>query len=422
MRIYSLVLQREAAPQLTFHRSIRRALLLLLLTPALCGLTACSRLRHKPASNYVYVTAKQTYLRDRIAAVSNRTATVTNGERLQILQTGRHTLQVKTAAGAIGWIKENETAPAAIAAEFDELKRTHAADSVIATAVVRDEVSMHITAGRQSEKFYLLEEGDKIKLLQRATLPKVQQPGAIQPKAAPVAAVPAAPAATDTTTPPATPAAPALPPPIMEDWWLVRDAQGRTGWIYSRMMDVDSPDAITRYAENQRVVSAAVLTTVNDPDADATDKNIPVYVVAYAPYKAGLPYDFDQVRVFTWNKAKHRYETAYRERNIEGFLPLVVGTQQLDPVKDAKTINSLGPALPTFSYKVLSADAVIVVDPVTGVPTPGQLIEKDFRLEGTYVRRVLQPGQTTTMPQAHPDPAPDKKKAAAAKAAKKKRH
>jgi len=401
MRMYSLAHNREAALLFPPNRSLRRTLLLLLLAPVLCGLTACSGFRPKPAANYAYVTAKQTYLRDRIAAVSNRTATVVNGDRLQILQTGRHTLEVKTDKGAIGWIKENETAPASIATEFDALKRAHASDSVVATAVVRDEVSMHVAAGRETEKLYLLEEGDKIKLLARATLPKVLPPGATAPKKQPVAPVPG-----DASAAPA----PDLPPPVMEDWWLVRDAQGRTGWIYSRMMDVDSPDAITRYAENQRVVSAAILTTVNDPDADGPVKDIPVYVVAYAPYKAGLPYDFDQVRVFTWNKAKHRYETAYRERNMEGFLPLVTGTQV---VTDTKLSASLGSgSLPTFSYKVLSGDAIIVVDPVTGVPKPGTLIEKDFRLEGNYVRRILQPGQTSTLPQAHPDPEPAKKPAA----------
>jgi len=387
-------------------------LLLFFIAPLLLGLTACSRLHHHAAANFVYVTAKQAYLRDRIAAVSTRTATVTNGQRLQILQAGRRTFQVKTDKGEIGWIKETEVAPGQIAEDFDALQRAHASDAVVATAAVRDEVSMHVAPGRDTNKLFLLQEGDKLKLLQRATLAKSTLPIAAPKKIKPGASPAVAP------TPPAP--APDAPPPIMEDWWLVRDTQGRTGWIYSRMMDVDSPDVLTRYAENQRVVSAAILTTINDPDAEAADKNIPVYVVAYAPYKAGLPYDFDQVRVFTWNKTKHRYETAYRERNMEGFLPLVTGTQSLDAVKDVKLAGSIGTGpLPIFKYKVLSGDAgPIFVDPVTGIAKPGQLIEKDFRLEGNYVRRILLPGQSMTTPQAHPEPEPDKK---AAKAAKKKR-
>jgi SH3-like domain-containing protein len=406
MRIQRLVNISEAVPVSPFYHSLRRTLLLLALAPVLCGLTACSSFRHKPAANFVYVNAKQAHLNDRVAAVSTRTATVANGDRLQVLQRGRSYLQVRTDQGAIGWIREKDTASAAVAAQFDALKQQHAADPVIATAVVLDEVSMHITAGRETEKLYLLEEGDKLKLMERATLPKV---------ALPAAKTPAAPAP-DTTAASAS-TAPALPPPVMEDWWLVRDAQGRTGWVLSRLMDVDSPDAITRYAENQRVVSAKVLITVNDPDADSTDKDISVYVVAYAPYKSGLPYDFNQVRVFTWNKAKHRYETAYRETNIEGFLPLVTGTVAPSAITDAKVAASLGAApLPTFTYKVVPADAVIAIDPVTGIPKPSGLIEKDFRLEGTYVRRVLLPGQTSNMPQAHPEVDQDKsKKKSAAK-------
>ena len=110
----------------------------------------------------------------------------------------------------------------------------------------------------------------------------------------------------------------------MEDWWLVRDSKGDTGWLLSRMMDVDAPDSITRYAEGQRIVGAYVLTTVNDPEAEQDDKNIPIYVTVMSPYKAGLTYDFDQVRVFTWNVKKHRYETGFRDRNIEGYLPVTI--------------------------------------------------------------------------------------------------
>jgi SH3-like domain-containing protein len=368
------------------------------------GLGGCSRLRPKPPAEYVYVTAKQTFLRDRVAAVSNRTGTVENGDKLQVLEHGKRYVRVQTAKGEQGWIDEKAVATQDIFDRFEALKQEHKADPTVASAVVRDEVYMHAKPGRDTEKFFRLAEGEKLKLLTRATLPKPLPPGTRVAKAAPAAPIAGKGAKAGATAP-----APDVPtPPVMEDWWLVRDSKGDTGWLYSRMMDVDAPDAITRYAEGQRVVGAYVLTTVNDPEAELADKNIPIYVTVMSPYKAGLTYDFDQVRVFTWSVKKHRYETGFRDKNIEGYLPVTV-TMAADPY--GKSPAAATPA-PTFTYKVLSDQAgPVVPDPVTGAITPGKTITKTYRLEGNLVRRVIAPG-TPTGGDARPAPAAEKKKVA----------
>jgi hypothetical protein len=379
----------------------------------------CSRLRPKPPAQYVYVTAKQTFLRDRVAAVSNRTGTVENGDKLLVLEHGRRFVRVQTEKGEQGWIDEKAVATQDIFDQFEALKQQHKADPTVASAVVRDEVYMHSRPGRDTDRFFRLAEGEKLKLLARATLPKPISPGM-----RPVRPVAPAPTTTPANAAPPkanTVAAPAVPePPPMEDWWLVRDSKGDTGWLLSRMMDVDAPDALTRYSEGQRMIGAYVLTTVNDPEAEQENKDIPMYVTVLGPYKSGLPYDFDQVRVFTWNTKKHRYETAFREHNIEGYLPVQV-KMATDPYGKSPTATT--PA-PTFTYRVLADDAgPVTSDPVTGAIEPGKTIQKTYRLEGNLVRRILQPG-TQAPGEAHIEPVSEKKKAAkAAKEAKsKKKH
>jgi hypothetical protein len=182
--------------------------------------------------------------------------------------------------------------------------------------------------------------------------------------------------------------------------------------VLSRMLDVDAPDAITRYAEGQRIIGAYVLTTVSDPGASAesgagSDGTVPIYLTLMGPYAVGLAYDFDQVRVFTWNMKMHRYETGFRDKNIEGYLPVTV-RMATDPYGKAAVAET---PLPTFTYKVLAADAVAVVpDPVTGRVTPGRTIEKTYRLEGNLVRRVAPPGSKDEA-EAHPVAEEKKEKA-----------
>jgi SH3-like domain-containing protein len=352
------------------------------------ALSGCSHFRPHPSDKYIYVTAKQTFLRDRVAAVSNRTGATTNGEQLVVLERARRWVKVRTPRGEIGWIEDRLTVPQEIADQFDTLRKDNQQDPIVATATTSDEAYLHVAPGRQTDKLYLLTESGTLSLLKRASVPKPVTPGA--------------PPAVDATGAPAG--------PILEDWWLVRDSRGQTGWVYSRLLEVSAPDSLLRYAEGQRIVGAYILAHVEDPDSGILDNgntitSIPEYVTVLSPYKAGLPFDFNQVRVFIWNSKKHRYETGFSERNIVGYLPVKIGSS-IDPYGKGAEGKGADAAqkLPTFTYRVLAGDQPIPTpDPTTGLTHPGRTIEKTYRLEGNICRRLIVPG-VQPEPEAHPEP------------------
>jgi SH3-like domain-containing protein len=333
--------------------------------------TGCNFLQVKPSEKYVYVTAKSANLRDRVAAVSNRTGTVTNGDKLVVLEQARLWVKVKAPNGSIGWVQKKDIAEQALAEQFMELGKKHAGDTVVAMGAANDEVVLHITPGRKTNTFYRLADGDSVSLLERAIVEKPTVSGSTPKQSA------AKPGAK-----PAEPAAPAAP--VMESWWLVRDAKGDTGWMYSGLVTISVPKALERYAEGQRIVGAYQIATVNDPDSGTLDNgvvvtSIPEYVTVLSPNKAGLPYDFDQVRVFTWNTKMHRYETAFRDHGVEGYLPL-------------KIANSTADKVPTFTYHVLPADVPTPMPNSNGELKPARTIAKTYRLDGNSCKRLLPPG------------------------------
>jgi len=207
------------------------------------------------------------------------------------------------------------------------------------TATTRNDTNLHVEPGRDTEHLYQLNSGSKISLLRRATAVK---PGAV-----------AKPSTKAGDTP--------LPP--MEDWWLARDASDKVGWILSRMLDVDVPLEIAQYAEGQRIVASFVLSEVNDQD-----KKVPQYLVLLTESKDGMPFDYNQARVFTWNLKRDRYETAYRER-LNGVLPVTVSKEDFG--KEGE--------LPVFVLRVKDDS--------------GNVAEKKYKFNSPIVRRVLAPGE-----------------------------
>jgi len=352
----------------------------------------CKRL-HREQRETVYVAARQMYLHDRVAAVSNRVGQVVNGQQLEVLEHGRRFLKVKTEKNEVGWLEERAVIDSDAFAAFAKLAIDHKDDPVVSTGSVRDDIYLHITPGRNTDRFYLLQENAKVQLLARASVPKsapgstapVKRPGPAPTSRGKGLASPSAKQNGAKTLPTAKPVPPAAEPasdepevsPVpMEDWWLIRDAQGHAGWLLAGRVDVDVPDEIGQYAEGQRIVGAYVIARVTDQEANIPNKQVPEFVTALGPPKPGLPFDFDQIRVFTWSLKRHRYETAFRLHPIQGYLPVRISSQA-------------GPAgsEPVFTFQISSSPNV-AINPDTGIARPLNPRTISYAMRDTQVRRT----------------------------------
>jgi SH3-like domain-containing protein len=315
-----------------------RALALLIVPLLWVTLAGCHGVT-KP-KEFMYVSVPQVTLRDRVATVYNKVGTLTNGDRVEVLDRQKRFVKVRTEKGTEGWVEERYLEPEKLFRDLQELASRHAKDPVQGKSIARAELKLHVTPARDSDSLYRLTENEKVDLLQRTTAVK------------------------SGPTPVTTPDEKEPPPQPMEDWWLVRDSDGHTGYVIARMLDLDVPLEVAQYAEGQRVVAAFTLNTVKD----LTGKAVAQYLMVLTDPKDGLPYDFNQIRVFTWNVKRSRYETAYRER-IFGLLPVRVGHQVFDKEGDE----------PTFTIIVKNED--------------GSTSQRTYRMNGVIVKRVLQPGE-----------------------------
>jgi SH3-like domain-containing protein len=318
-------------------------------------LTGCGHGRHR-VLEVAYVSAPQAALRDQVSTIYNRVGNVKNGERVEVVDHEKRFARVRTASGIEGWIEQRYLVDQKTFEAQQKLTQDNQNDPVQASGVLRNDTNLHLTPGRETEHLYQLVSGAKVSMLKRATAEK--QPGLVTASKA------AAPAKSGAKT---------LSGPALEDWWLVRDEQGRVGWVLARMVDADVPLEIAQYAEGQRFVAFFVLNEVPDEDK-GIKKDVPQYLCVLTSPHDGLPYDFDQVRVFTWNMRKHRYETAYREHGLNGVLPVTVSKEDFE--KEG--------TLPVFILHV--KDDV------------GNVIERKYKLNTPIVRRILAPGEAVSHP------------------------
>lgn len=354
-------MQMKNRGALSLPTNVIQVFALALLALSLVGLNGCHRFHSSP--QYVYVSCEHTFLRDRVAPVANFVTEVTNGQHLLVLEHQTRFYHVRAPNGKVGWIEEYYIINQAEMDKFDALRRKYTHTEPVATALLQEVSYLHDAPGREAPHYYLLPVNDKLDLIKRASVIRPLSYFALMRERQ------AALASKSKT----------LPPPPREDYWLVRDSEGRTGWVRSSALSPDVPNSVVVLGGSSRMIAGYLLHEVTDSTVNTPDHKVGEYLTVLSPYEEGLPYNFDQVRVFTWDSYYHHYELAFRARDIQGFFPIHTGTTVVR-----------GHVLPTFCFRV-SLNPKITLDPKTDEINPGPLETVCYQMQGAIVRQVSGP-------------------------------
>lgn len=334
----------------------------LLLGFLLLGLLAgCGRDERDKVISEGYIGSPTAALRDRLGPSYTNTATLKAGDHVHVVQKRRRWVRIRAENGAEGWLEERHIIPRETFEQAHSLVKSTVARPSQGRARARSPLNLHVEPTRKSPSFFQLKEGEECDVLAHRAMEKplpgggqrpAEQPDQPEPapgqagqpgqpgRPSPAAKPPAGqPAGSPAAQPPprqepkaaaakkapaaakkgkgrkAKQAQPAGPP--MEDWFLLR-AKDKAGWALAPRVEMTIPDEVAQYAEGKAITAWHVLDEVQDGD-----QKKPQCLWATSE-RVGSAYDFDSIRVFIWNRARHRYETSYRERNQQGVYPLIV--------------------------------------------------------------------------------------------------
>ena len=286
-------------------------------------------------------------IREDLGPRANVVTTLQHGERLEVLETRRRFVRVRTAKGLEGWTDVNYLLSQQQVGDLDKLAEFAAKLPSQGKGTTYDALNVHTAPSRQAPSFTQIPEAGAADVLLHRVSPRnaVMPPAAAPVKPKAKSAKPASPKAakSDKETPPPPPppapgppanwvelsrpraadlggeqveAAPVKPVPV-DDWYLVRTHDGKAGWVLARQISMSIPDEVAQYAEGHVITGYLSLGKVGSSQENAKDNWLWTTTSAGSQ---GL--DFDSFRVFVWSVKRSRYETAYIERNVKGHYPI----------------------------------------------------------------------------------------------------
>jgi len=322
----------------------------------------------RPKHEYIgeaYVSTRSTALLSSVAQVRQEVGELHYGEHVEMLAKRNEFVKIKTGTGQIGWVDAHQLMDPQLWQRSIALLKSAEALPVQARGRTKVATNLRVEPGRTEARLYQFGRGIPVEIVGRATADWVQVSDE-----------------KENSNPEDT---------KKEDWFLVRGVATRppgettaktgaaipstatapgdgsapiAGWVVARFLELDEPDPVREGAgsANVRPVAWFELNRVADENGEKSQ-----YLLAATRGPEGQVCDFSNLRVFTWNKKKTRYETAFIQNDLCGALPIRVG---------------VGPkGEPEFRIRVMD----------------GAKEEQTYRLIQTVVRRVRETGSGTKL-------------------------
>jgi hypothetical protein len=317
----------------------------------------------RPKHEYIgeaYVSTKSTAILSSVAQVRQEIGELHYGEHVVMLAKRNEFVKVKTSGGVVGWVDAHQLMDPQLWQRSIMLLKSVQDLPVQARGRTKVATNLRVEPGRSAARLYQFGRGVPVEVVGRATADWAQVSDEKENSE-------------EQQT-------------KKEDWFLVRgvamrppgETTARTGtpipatttglgdgsapiagWVVARFLELDIPDAVREGASSANVRPVGWFELNRVPD-DSGEK--PQYLLAATRGPEGQACDFTNLRVFTWNKKRTRYETAFIENDLCGAMPIRVG-------KDEK-------GNPEFKFHVMDGDKS----------------ERKYRLIQTVVRRVREEG------------------------------
>lgn len=304
-----------------------------------------------------FVGERDVILWNTLAQVRESVGEVHYGDRVEVLRTEGPAVQVRTASGALGWIRDSRQVMDSdlwdkSAALLDRARTL----PVQARGRTKTVSNLRVAPGRDGQRVFQLARGTRVLILERAVADAPQGPEENSQAQGDKSS-----AADDDK-------------PKQEDWLLVlraidsqttadtgspsgasMEAKRATsdavsagpvasqssllavgglagpvaGWVLARFVEMDLPGPVKDLAgtADMRVIAWFELNRV----PDGSGGEAPQYLAAGSRGGEGSACDFTMLRVYTWGRVRKRYETAYVESDLCGRLPIRVSNGEKGP-------------------------------------------------------------------------------------------